>query len=248
MPDQPDNAIDKVLAALRDAPPPEGMDARIAQRLDQHAQHTQTRPTSHWRALLTGQSLAAAWFRGAATGAVAALLTVAAVFAFHHASTPAPQQAAMSPNRNPAITPVSVSPRNTTPYPCAHPAAFKLATAAKPHAAEIPWTVDIAENTAPSRPAPVMPLTAQERQLVRLVRASNPNELAAISHETHAKQQDAAEDSKFFIPPPSSSESPAEAKPEPDTVTTPESTPEATPEADQPSPEATSDATSPANQ
>ena len=241
MPNQPDNAIDKVLAALRDATPPEGMDARIAARLEQCVQQAQPTP-SRWRNLLIGSSPVAAWGRGALTGAAFALLAVAIIVALHHTPAPLPQQVTASSTRNPTTTPVSTSSRSATP--CAHPAAFRVATAAIPHAAETPWTEDIAENTAPSRPAPAMPLTSQERQLVRLVRTSNPNELAAISHESQAKQP--AEDARFFAapPPPPTSEVPSEANPEPAA----ESTPETTPETDQPSPEATSDATSPANQ
>jgi hypothetical protein len=240
MNNQPDNAIDKVLAALRDAAPPEGMNARIAARLEQHAQ-PQPAP-SRWRNLLIGSSPVAAWGRGALSGAAFALLAVAIVVALHHTSAPIPQQAAAAPTRNPAITPASTSTRSATP--CAHPAAFRVATAPIPHAAETSWTENIAENTAPSRPAPPMPLTAQERQLVRLVRASNPNELAAISHESQAKQP--ADDARFFAtpPPPPTSEVPAEPNPEPAA----ESTPGVTPETDQPSPEATSGAASPANQ
>jgi hypothetical protein len=245
MNNQPDNAIDKVLAALRDAVPPEGMESRIAAHLDQSAQHAQTKTTSHWRELLTGQSLTAAWFRGAATGVAAALLAVSAILAIHHNSTPTPQLAAASPTHIQSITPATIV--KLHPTPCAHPAVFRVATAAPPHAPETPWTEDIAENTAPSRPAPVMPLTVQERQLVRLVRAANPGQLAAISHETHAKQQDAAEDARFIAAPPPTPEVSAETNPEPNTDATPDSTPEATPETDQSSPQAESDSTSPAN-
>ncbi len=51
-----DNAVDKVLAALRDAVPPEGMETRIAHRL---TQSTQVRPaaTPPWRALRAGALL-----------------------------------------------------------------------------------------------------------------------------------------------------------------------------------------------
>ena len=35
--DQHDDAVDKVLTAMRGAPPPEGMEARIVQRLQQRA-------------------------------------------------------------------------------------------------------------------------------------------------------------------------------------------------------------------
>ena len=214
MPNQPDNAIDKVLAGLRDAAPPEGLEsrvaARIAERLDQSAQHAQTKAASRWGGLLTGQSLTAAWFRGAATGAAFALLAVAAMLALRHTPTPKPQQASATPTRAPAITPAGASKRDVATYPCTHPAGFRVANAVEPHLAESSWTEDIAENTAPSRPAPVLPLTAQERQLARLVRTSNLNELAAISHESQAKQP--AEDARFFAPPspPPTSNVPAE--------------------------------------
>ena len=59
---QHDEAIDKVLTALRDAAPPQGMEARIAQRL---AQTPSPAPASAfgWRALFTSSAMAATWWR-----------------------------------------------------------------------------------------------------------------------------------------------------------------------------------------
>lgn len=57
---------------------------------------------------------------------------------------------------------------------------------------------------APSHPAPVLPLTAQERALVRLAQTADPKLLAALSPETQAKieAQEADNYNKFFAPPP----------------------------------------------
>jgi hypothetical protein len=61
-----------------------------------------------------------------------------------------------------------------------------------------------AETTAPSKPAPELPLTAQERELVRLARSVDPNQLVALDDTTQAKMEaeDAAEFERFFTPPP----------------------------------------------
>jgi hypothetical protein len=57
---------------------------------------------------------------------------------------------------------------------------------------------------APSHPAPVLPLTAEERALARLARTADPKLLAALSPETQARveAQEADNYNKFFAPPP----------------------------------------------
>ena len=197
MPNQPDNAIDKVLAALRDAAPPEGMDSRIAARLAQHAQ-TQPAP-SRWRNLLTGQSLAAAWLRGAAAGAAFALLAVAAMLALRHAPVPQPQRAASTPSAA-HITPVS----ETHSAPCPSPAVLRVPRTAPPNAHPTLLAQARVDTQAPSLPAPALPLTAQERGLVQIARTGDPKALANINPETEAKllAQQSAEFEKFFAPPP----------------------------------------------
>jgi hypothetical protein len=57
---------------------------------------------------------------------------------------------------------------------------------------------------APSHPAPVLPLTAQERALVRLAQTADPKLLASLTPETQAKleAQEADDYNKFFAPPP----------------------------------------------
>jgi hypothetical protein len=58
----------------------------------------------------------------------------------------------------------------------------------------------VREMNAPSRPAPPLPLTAQEKALVRFVRTRTPEELAAIDPAKWAAQdeQQRAEFDRFF--------------------------------------------------
>jgi hypothetical protein len=209
----PDDAIDKTLAALRDAAPPEGMQARIAHRLQQPAA---VAAHSRWRHLLTGSTLSAAWGRGALTGAATALLIVGALLLAQHGlrTKPEPEhyaigEIAAARNAAPAITPVSSSAR-TLPIgeARANLCASTDATAGAQRARRaLPAYRDQTlrdARFAPSHPAPVLPLTAQERALVELARTANPTVLAALNSETQARMEaeDAAEFNKFFAPPP----------------------------------------------
>jgi hypothetical protein len=196
-PNQPDAAIDKTLAALRNAAPPEGMEARIAACIA-------ARPApavSPWRNRLTGYTLASAWWRGALTGVSVAMLAVAAVLLLQH-KAPSPNGIAVAtPTHAPAATPVSAAASAT---PCAHPAILHQprpapAVTSRILRAEVPDA-----SLAPSHPAPVLPLTAQERALAELARTADPKMLFALSPETQAKVEAQEEDNfkKFFAPPP----------------------------------------------
>jgi hypothetical protein len=58
-------------------------------------------------------------------------------------------------------------------------------------------------SEAPSHPAPVQPLTEQERALIQLAQNADPKLLAALSPETQARieAQEADNYNKFFTPP-----------------------------------------------
>jgi hypothetical protein len=192
-----DDAIDKTLAALKRAAPPEGMEARILQRLQR-----QPAPAAplRWRDLLTGSALAAAWWRGAVSGAATAMLLVGALLLAQHTlrtKQPAVSQLAaaraLAPVALPvaASAPVSASRANICPT--------RLRPARTYHAESIPDA-----SFAPSRPAPNLPLTDEERALARFVRTADPKLLAALSPETQARveAQEADNYNKFFAPPP----------------------------------------------
>ncbi len=201
---QPDTAIDKTLAALNAAMPPEGMEGRIAARIV-----AQPSPAlSRWRDLFTGYSLAGAWWRGALTGAAAAILAGCAVLLLHHHSQMAPPQ--MMQNN-------AAAPHTATPVP-ATPAAQVKADTTRPAANPCPPAPGPMLRHANSTAKPMLlrvaapvhhplltePLTAQERALLQLARTADPQQLAILNPETQAKlnAEDAAEFDKFFAPPP----------------------------------------------
>ena len=201
-----DDAIDQTLAALKRPAPPEGMEARILQRLQRYTPAAPFR----WRDLLTGSALAAAWWRGALSGAATVMLLAGAVLLAQHGLRSKPQYTPLAAGNNsaaralaPAALPVSAS---SQPAPAngshANPCATQLRAArAVPvyRAQTLP-----SASFAPSRPAPVLPLTAQERALVRLVKTADPRLLASLEPETQARveAQEAEDFNKFFAPPP----------------------------------------------
>jgi hypothetical protein len=199
-----DDAIDKTLAALKSAAPPEGMDARILQRLQQHAAAAPATPF-FWRDLLTSSALATAWWRGAVSGAATAMLLVGALLLAQHTlrtKQPAVSQVAPTHNLVPAVLPVAASAPNAPARatPCATPRLLQTARAVPVYRAD---TIPSA-SFAPSHPAPVLPLTAQERALVRLAQTADPKLLAALAPEVQARvsAQETENFNKFFAPPP----------------------------------------------
>ncbi|HEY4381749.1 MAG TPA: hypothetical protein VGN01_15475 [Acidobacteriaceae bacterium] len=215
-PKQHDDAVDKVLAALRDAVPPEGMEARIAQRLAQP--RPVQRAASRWRDLLTGSNLAGAWVRGALTGAAVASIVIAATLLLHRPIQTTTDHSKIAVHESvsaPTATPVSASPR-TTPAsaprsaPCVSPAVPRIREIAPAPTGEKLLAEETHNNTAaPSHPAPALSLTPQERALVRLVHTSDPKDLAPLTPEMHAKAQaqDEADFDRFFATPASPSSS-----------------------------------------
>lgn len=204
MADHNDDAVKKVLAALKVAAPPEGMDTRIAERLRQQAQAPA--PNSRWRTLFLGSTPAAAWGRGALTGAIMATLAIAAVLLAQRAprTTPKPDQASAP---HPATAPITATPVSlASAKPCPGRTAARVPTGAPsiPAASERAMDILRAESHAQSHPAPALPLTPQERQLSRLAHTANPAELAMLTPENQARLQaeDSAAFNKFFTPPP----------------------------------------------
>ena len=182
----PDEAIDRVMAGLRDAQAPEGMEQRILQGMRE-----QTMNSSHG-------SAARPWGWSLALASVVA----AAVFAVwvHRARHDATESSA----RQAVANPVLVAPRVT------HEIAVKTALPIKRsahlktrHVAAVDNdALAVSEMLAPSQPAPPVPLTEQEQLLRRVVRSSDPQELAMLEPEARAAQleKEKAEVRRFFEP------------------------------------------------
>ena len=169
-PNQPDAAIDKTLAALNSAAPPAGLESRIAA----HIAAQPAPAVSPWRDRFTGYTLASAWWRGAVSGAAAAMLvTAVALFAGHQARVRSDAGHA-TVREGPAVrtlAPVAASARNALAgqalgNPCATPRVLPVRSAAPARGTDMLRAEAPAAINAPSHPAPVLPLTAQERALM----------------------------------------------------------------------------------
>ncbi len=220
---QHEDAIDRVLGALRDAAPPAGMETRIAQRLAEQRVDT-TVDASLWRSLFARLAMQGPWLRGAITGVAVAslafgaflLLTRPAYTPTHHESSMA-QTGGGSSQRGATpqtvhATPVvraEASAGQSSNAPCGDPALMHVHN---PSAAPRDYRANRSEDRpllrsasfAPSGPAPPAPLTAQERALLQLARTADPAALAALNPaaEQKADAEREAAFEKFFAPSP----------------------------------------------
>jgi len=210
----PDEAIDKVLAALRDTEPPLGIERRILQAVEDHAPQPRRRLGRFvWPLSSAGPLHASSWAYGVTVAAVftLALLIPAkrphpspltssgnirvqghAPFASPPATVssslpPAPAVVSRAPRRN-------VAARNLTSLGAASPAQ---------RPAENADTLALEELHATSQPAPPLPLTREEKLLLRIAHKGDPEELAILDPRLHAQQdmEARAEFHKFFDPP-----------------------------------------------
>ena len=192
MPDKHDAAIDRTLAALNEARLPEGMEARIQQRLRYNAAQA-SGGASTWRPART-------WWMGALTGAVVATL-ICAIGWFGVRGQRQHGMANNAPTGSHAI-PVRVANRPTEAQSvpvCAEPAVRPRT----PHASP-PVLLRTKQESAKPAPRTKDQLTPQERELVRLAQVANPKELSTMTSEAMARAdaQQAAAFKEFFTPPP----------------------------------------------
>jgi hypothetical protein len=201
-----DEAIEKVLAALKAAVPPEGMDERIAQRLKRD---TAAMSQASWRDVLAGSSLAGAWWRGALSGAAVAAVAVGLVLLAPHRSANArgerqtpPAVATTTPQ---ATNPVATAVALPHPAPCTSPSMIPAHKVFAPPSLTATSPVASPDDMVQrSHPAPSQPPTTEERDLVRLAHIAGPHQLATLNPEIEAKlqAQEEADFTKFFTPPP----------------------------------------------
>lgn len=191
-----DQAIEKVLAGLRDAEAPAGMERRILETVQSHAS-----ARSRWDWLTTFTPWIAARpmaYAAALAGAVMLVLAIPAIHQRREASIPSAKVTPSAPLPPPPSATVADSTEPQRPAMIA-----RSPRRPKPRRLELVDTQEslaVREMNAPSRPAPPLPLTDQEKLLVRFVRTSTPEQLAAIDPAKWAAQdaQEKVEFDRFF--------------------------------------------------
>jgi hypothetical protein len=202
-----EEAIEKVLAALRDADLPIGIERRILDGLEERAA---VRSGSGWRQLLPVWVAPA---RSVAVGSLVCGVALAGVLVVAFA-IPAIRRLGHAPvqsKRNSVPVGSAASTTSEAAAESAGPALLRAGvrsigkkkaelSAAGAEAVLDSDSVALEEMHAASRPAPPMPLTEQERLLLRLVHKDDPVELAMLDSKVRALQdsEDKAEFQRFF--------------------------------------------------
>jgi hypothetical protein len=205
----PDARIDQVLDALRTTEPPTGLEQRIAARLAQaaeaRAQSAASHSTPSYASVILNavkdpcSSLGPAKFYSVAALTVAIALTTLAILHHHPAAntaqlnfnshySPIVQSQVAAPGLNGAefqsrrtlgFEGAGLQSRQTAPT--TNPAlAAEGISHPLPPSAQDPEAIALAETLAPSRPAPPMPLTAQEKLIQAATRPGQPIQLAEL--------------------------------------------------------------------
>ena len=182
MSDEREDAIEKALAALGRARVPDGLDARIAQRLER-------------REIIAGPSVAGVWWRGALSGAAFAMVCVGLVMLGQHGLRARAERGpvvAQASGARAAAMPVEARER-----PCGSES-FRAVRGDRDSGARGKVRVVSVE-----KPFVAAPLTEEERELVRLARTADPRELATLNPEVRAKldAEEAASFQSFFATP-----------------------------------------------
>ena len=196
-----EEAIEKVLAGLRDAEAPVGMERRILNALEERES---VGARFGWRSLVRGlraasESRAVVWGVG-----LAGLVVLALVIPVVRRTASAPVLVKGSPEPAAAVVMDRAAVEGV-----AKSAPVRLAGArvravaeAKATAVEDSDALAVEEMRAESRPAPPLPLTEQERLMLRLARVGERRELAKLDPMLRMDQeaQEAAEFQRFFEP------------------------------------------------
>ncbi len=198
-----DEAIDRVLTGLRKAEAPEGMERRILKTVSDRA--SEQREWNPMRLVLPSRLIATrSWTVAAAGVAVVSLLFGWAAFRQHR-----PAQDIAGPNQHmlPANVPGPAVQAETAkvilPLHEGSTSRWKGNANTKRVEAVLDGdSVALSEMHAASYPAPPMPLTEQEKLLLRIAHKGDPEELAMLNTEVRARQEAEGKTQfqKFFEP------------------------------------------------
>jgi hypothetical protein len=205
-----EEAIDKVLAGLRDAEAPDGMERRILERLDERVS---MRSGAGWlwlrpiwlmmpgRPLIVG-SLAC----GVALAAIFAIVVaVPAIRRLGHAPSQSPTQSKVNSGAAVAVVPATsavIAARPQVPLSGSSTHSMRKTKVRSVVGVRDSDAVALGETRDPSFPAPPLPLTDQERLLLRIVHKRDPVEMAELNPAVRAArdEEDKRAVQRFFEP------------------------------------------------
>ena len=194
----PDEVIDRLLTGLRDVEPPQGMQRRI---LDAATEHFATRRV--WNLALPFTP-AKSWTLAVTSVAIVALgITWIVPRDLHHVNQRADTRRHDTAAGSARPTHVSDT-ESLQSQPVRHSVrATQRQTVAAVESLSTEDALAVSEMNAPSRPAPPLPLTRQEKLLAEAVHQAGAKELASLRPEVRVRQMELskAEFHDFFEPP-----------------------------------------------
>jgi hypothetical protein len=200
----PEKAIEKVLAGLRNADAPIGMERRILEKLqDQAPAGARSGGRRRWRPVWLVMPVRPVGSRFMAWGIVlagvfAVVFAIPAIRRLGHVSVmPKTISSAASPVR-PATSEVAV--KRAQPLKLRSEARWMKVSARRAEVASDSESLALEEMHAASQPPPPMPLTEQERLLLRIAHKGDPVELAMLDPKLQAIRdlEERAEFQSFF--------------------------------------------------
>lgn len=204
-----EEAIDKVMAGLRDAKALPGLERRILEAVDGRVSVRSQSGWHRWRPGSPGRLAGASAGRSFAWGVAAAgVLTVAVVipstYRIRHAPAPSGVRPAGAVSQPPVDASGLIATSPQLLLPASNARRMRRSGAKKTRLVDNKDSAAVHDTFAISHPAPPMPLTEQERLLLRIAHAGDPVELAMLNPEVRARReaQSEAEFKEFFPPPP----------------------------------------------
>jgi hypothetical protein len=195
-----EETIQRVLAGLRDAEAPHGMERRIVEALENRASGLAASNARGWKQLWlpipTRSSATKTWAGRIALASILPVCFVIAVNNLRHVRMEPKLQsniAGLSPE------PIRAGVAHSAHSPSTEPSArIKPATPApKARLSSVHESPALTEMRAVSHPAPIAPLTQEEKLLVRIVHRADPQELAMLNPQVR-DQREAESEAEFL--------------------------------------------------
>ncbi|MGA2218067.1 MAG: hypothetical protein ABSG51_08270 [Terracidiphilus sp.] len=189
-----EETIQRVLAGLRDAEAPDGMERRIVDALEDRASGLAASTARGWKPVW----LTARVWRVAFAGMIAVSAAISlAIGAGHRYGTTRTQSEVHSVSAGAVVAARTAGAGESALH--THGQTESVRAETSPRTARLTGAADGAsrsEMRAMGHPAPQAPLTEQERLLLRMVQTEAPEQIAMLNPEIRAKQE-AQSEAKF---------------------------------------------------